>query len=171
MAETDDVALRELYDAHAAALLGYAIRLTNGDRGRAEDIVQETLLRAWRNRDSLDESRGPLRPWLFTVARRIAIDAYRARSARPAEVDDSILAVVPGSDEIDSALDRLVIADALSALSAEHRAVLVETYYRGRSVAEAAAVLGVPAGTVKSRAFYALRAMKLALAERGVVAV
>ncbi|HWB67032.1 MAG TPA: sigma-70 family RNA polymerase sigma factor [Mycobacteriales bacterium] len=169
MAETDDVALRELYDAHAAALLGYAIRLTNGDRGRAEDIVQETLLRAWRNRDALDESRGPLRPWLFTVARRIAIDAYRARSARPAEVDDSILAVVPGSDEIDSALDRLIIADALSALSAEHRAVLVETYYRGRSVAEAAAALGVPAGTVKSRAFYALRAMKLALAERGVV--
>lgn len=168
MAGTDDVALRELYDAHAAALLGYAIRLTNGDRGRAEDIVQETLLRAWRNREALDESRGPLRPWLFTVARRIAIDGYRARSARPAEVDDSILAVVPGSDEIDSALDRLIIADALSALSAEHRAVLVETYYRGRSVADAGRVLGVPTGTVKSRTFYALRALKLALAERGV---
>jgi RNA polymerase sigma-70 factor, ECF subfamily len=164
----DEVALRELYDAHAGALLAYAIRLTNGDRGRAEDVVQETLLRAWRHRDVLDEERGPIRPWLFTVAHHVAIDAYRARAARPPEVGDAVLAVVPAADDIDASLDRLLIGDALAALSAEHRAVIVETYYRGRSVAEAASVLGVPPGTVKSRTFYALRALKLALAERGV---
>jgi RNA polymerase sigma-70 factor (ECF subfamily) len=164
----DETALRELYDAHAGALLAYAIRLTGGDRGRAEDVVQETLLRAWRHRDALDESRGPLRPWLFTVAHHVAIDAYRARAARPAEVGDAVLEAMPSADDIDARLDRLLISDALMALSAEHRNVLVETYYRGRSVAEAAEVLGVPPGTVKSRTFYALRALKLALAERGV---
>ncbi len=164
----DETALRELYDAHAGALLAYAIRLTGGDRGRAEDVVQETLLRAWRHRDSLDESRGPLRPWLFTVAHHVAIDAFRARAARPAEVGDAVLESMPSADDIDARLDRLLISDAMTALSAEHRSVLIETYYRGRSVSEAAGVLGVPPGTVKSRTFYALRALKLALAERGV---
>jgi RNA polymerase sigma-70 factor (ECF subfamily) len=164
----DETALRALYDAHAGALLGYALRLTGGDRGRAEDVVQETLLRAWRHRDGLDESRGSAPPGRFTVAHRVAIDAHRARSARPTEVGDAALVSLASADEIDARLDRLLLSDAMAALSPEHRAVLVETYYRGRSVAEAATVLGVPAGTVKSRTFYALRALKLALAERGV---
>ena len=75
--------LRALYDEHAPVLLAYALRLTDGDRARAEDIVQETLVRAWRHLDRLDESVGPVRPWLFTVAQRLAIDAHRARRARP----------------------------------------------------------------------------------------
>jgi RNA polymerase sigma-70 factor (ECF subfamily) len=166
--EADEAALREMYDAHAGALLAYSMRLTNGDRARAEDVVQETMLRAWRHREALDEARGPVRPWLFTVAHHIAIDAYRARAARPTEVGDAVLASIPAADEIDARLDRLLITDAMASLSAEHRAVLVETYYRGRSVAGAAEELGVPPGTVKSRTFYALRALKLALAERGV---
>ncbi len=160
--------LRALYDAHASVLLRYALRLTGGDRARAEDVVQETLVRAWRNLDRLDDAVAPVRPWLFTVAQRVAIDAHRARSARPREVGDAVLAAVPGLDEVDAMLDRVVVTEALDSLSREHRAVLVETYYRGRSVAEAARVLGVPAGTVKSRCYYALRALKLALAERGV---
>jgi len=163
-------ALRTLYDEHAAALYGYALRLTGGDRGRAEDVVQESLIRAWRHLDRLDEARGSVRPWLFTVARNLVVDAHRARAARPAEVGQAPLAVVPDpADDMDAALDRIVIIDALSALSAEHRAVLVETYYRGRSVADAATTLGVPEGTVKSRSYYALRALRLALTERGVI--
>jgi RNA polymerase sigma-70 factor (ECF subfamily) len=160
--------LRALYDEHASALLAYALRLTNGDRGRAEDIVQETLVRAWRNLGSLDAERGSIRPWLFTVAKRLAIDAYRARTARPDEVGDTMLGLVPAAGEVENSLDRIVITDALAALSPEHRAVIVETYYRGASVAEAATTLGIPAGTVKSRSYYALRALKLALVERGV---
>lgn len=170
--EDPEANLRALYDQHAPVLLGYALRLTSGDRARAEDIVQETLVRAWKNLDRLDESAGPVRPWLFTVAQRLAIDAHRLRQARPPEVGGTALATalaaVPGLDEIEPALDRIVIVDALDSLSREHRAVIVETYYRGRSVAEAARVLGVPEGTVKSRCYYALRALKLALAERGV---
>jgi RNA polymerase sigma-70 factor, ECF subfamily len=162
--------LRALYDQHAPVLLAYALRLTNGDRARAEDIVQETLVRAWRHLDRLDESAGPVRvrPWLFTVAQRLAIDAHRARMARPQEVGPAALVSLPGLDELENALNRIVIVDALDSLSRDHRAVIVETYYRGRSVAEAARVLGVPEGTVKSRCYYALRALKLALAERGV---
>jgi RNA polymerase sigma-70 factor, ECF subfamily len=160
--------LRVLYDAHASVLLAYALRLTGGDRARAEDVVQETLVRAWRNLHRLDDAVSPVRPWLFTVAQRVAIDAHRARRARPPEVGDAMLAVVPGLDQMDALLDRVVVTEALHALSREHRAVIVETYYRGRSVAEAAEVLGVPPGTVKSRCYYALRALKLALAERGV---
>ena len=165
---SSEESLRALYDGHAPALLAYALRLTDGDRVRAEDIVQETLLRAWRNLDQLDGGARPVRPWLFTVAQRLAIDAHRARRARPAEVGDSALELVPGLDQIEGALDRIVVTDALDALSEEHRAVIVETFYRGRTVAEAATVLGIPPGTVKSRCYYALRALKLALAERGV---
>jgi RNA polymerase sigma-70 factor (ECF subfamily) len=160
--------LRALYDQHAPVLLAYAMRLTDGDRAKAEDIVQETLVRAWRHLDRLDEQDRPVRPWLFTVAQRLAIDAHRARLARPPEVGDAALDSVPGLDEVEHTLDRIVVVDALDSLSREHRAVIVETYYRGRSVADAARVLGVPEGTVKSRCYYALRALKLALAERGV---
>lgn len=161
--------LRALFEEHAAVLLAYALRLADGDRARAEDIVQETLVRAWRNLDRIDTGGGrSVRPWLFTVAQHIAVDAHRARRARPPEVGDAALAVLPGMDQVDATLDRIVVTDALHALSPEHRAVLVETYYRGRSVAEAARALGIPPGTVKSRCYYALRALKLALAERGV---
>jgi RNA polymerase sigma-70 factor (ECF subfamily) len=160
--------LRALYDAHAPVLLAYAVRLTDGDRSRAEDIVQETLLRAWRNLDRLDSDERPVRPWLFTVAQHVAVDAHRARRSRPQEVGEAALAAVPDLDQIEGTLDRIVITDALESLSADHRAVIVETYYRGRTVAEAAEVLGIPPGTVKSRCYYALRALKLALAERGV---
>jgi RNA polymerase sigma-70 factor (ECF subfamily) len=166
--EGEESGLRALYDAHALALLGYAVRLCDGDRARAEDLVQETLVRAWRHLDVLDPSAAPVRPWLFTVAQHLAIDAYRARRARPPEVGEAALASVPGLDELEGTLDRIVVIDALGSLSPEHRAVIVETYYRGRSVAEAARGLGIPPGTVKSRCYYALRALKLALAERGV---
>jgi RNA polymerase sigma-70 factor (ECF subfamily) len=160
--------LRALFDQHAPALLAYALRLTDGDRTRAEDIVQETLLRAWRNLELLDDTVRPVRPWLFTVAQHLAIDAHRARRSRPREVGDAALDSVPGLDDLEPALDRILVTDALQALSTEHRAVIVETYYRGRTVAEAASALGIPPGTVKSRCYYALRALKLALAERGV---
>jgi RNA polymerase sigma-70 factor (ECF subfamily) len=168
MDQAQEATLRALYDEHASALLSYTMRLTGGDRGTAEDIVQETLIRAWRNLDNFDDTRGSARSWMFTVARRIAIDAHRARQARPHEVGDTMLSAVPAAGAMESSLDRIVVLDALGSLSPEHRAVIFETYYRGRTVEEAATVLAIPAGTVKSRSYYALRSLKLALAERGV---
>lgn len=163
---SDESLVRALYAEHAGPLLRYALRLTDGDRQRAEDIVQETLFRAWLHPDAIAER--PARPWLFAVARNLAVDAHRARKARPPEVGEGALDLVPVPDEADRVLESWAVADALATLRPEHRRVLLETYYLGRSVAEAAAVLGIPAGTVKSRAFYALRALKLALEERGL---
>jgi RNA polymerase sigma-70 factor, ECF subfamily len=165
---TDEELMRALYAEHARPLLGYALRLTGGDRQRAEDVVQETLLRAWRHPEALERTPDAVRPWLFTVARNIAVDAYRARRARPLEAGPDGLEVVAVDDDVDRALEAWQVTDALASLSADHRRVLIETYYRGRSVAEAAATLGIPPGTVKSRTYYALRALRLVLEERGV---
>jgi len=167
----DDQLVRELYAQHAAALLGFVRPLVGGDRGRAEDIVQETLIRAWRHPEALDPGRrggASVRGWLFTVARNLAIDGWRARSARPNEVQD--LAERAGGEDVrlDQILIGLEMQDALGSLSADHRAVVDQLYYRDRSVADAAIALGVPVGTVKSRAYYALRALRVACEERGV---
>ena len=162
----DEELVRGLYAEHAGPLLRYALHLASGDRQRAEDLVQETLLRAWQHPQAL--AGRPARPWLFAVARNLAVDAFRARRARPHEVGEAALDLVAVPDGADRALESWAVADALRALRPEHRGVLMETFYRGRSVAEAASVLGIPAGTVKSRTFYALRALKLALEERGL---
>jgi RNA polymerase sigma-70 factor (ECF subfamily) len=161
--DADEAFVRALFEEHGGALLAYATRLT-GERASAEDIVQETLLRAWRHAGRLAADSRPLRPWLLTVAHRLALDRHRARRR---ETSDAALAGLADVDELDRSLDAWQLGEALAQLSGDHRAVLVETYYRGRSVAEAAAVLGVPPGTVKSRTFYALRALKLVLEERG----
>ncbi|GAA4192729.1 sigma-70 family RNA polymerase sigma factor [Microbispora amethystogenes] len=161
----DEELVRALFDDHAGPLYGYVLRLT-GDPGRAEDVVQETLLRAWRNPGVLEGR--PVRAWLFTVARNIVVDQHRARRSRPQETGDEALAVLPADDELDRAVESWGVAEALASLRPEHREVLMETYYRGRSVKEASEVLGIPQGTVKSRTYYALRALKLALEERGL---
>ena len=163
---SDEALVRTLYSEHAGPLLRYALHLTSGDRQRAEDIVQETLLKAWLHPEAISDR--PARPWLFAVARNLAVDAYRARRARPHEVGEGALELLSVPDEADRALESWAVADALATLRPEHRGVLLQTYYHGRSVAEAAAVLGIPAGTVKSRTFYALRALKLELEERGL---
>ncbi|MEV5592799.1 MULTISPECIES: sigma-70 family RNA polymerase sigma factor [Streptomyces] len=166
----DEELMRALYEEHAGPLLAFVLRLVAGDRHRAEDVVQETLLRAWRNAGQLQRATGSVRPWLVTVARRIVIDSHRSRQARPQEVDAAPLESMPAADEIDRALRLMTITEALGDLSAAHREALIETYFKGRTVNEAAEVLRVPAGTVRSRVFYALRSLKLSLEERGVTA-
>jgi len=164
--DPDEAVVRAVYAEHGAALLRYALRLT-GDRGHAEDLVQEAVLRAWRHAHQLERSNRPLRPWLFTVVANLAADRRRALRSRPVEIGGSVPPELPAADELDRAVQQWQVADALASLSAQHRAVLLETYYRGRSIAEASATLGIPAGTVKSRSYYALRALRLALQERG----
>jgi RNA polymerase sigma-70 factor (ECF subfamily) len=167
----DEVALmRQLHEEHAQALWRYALRLVGNDRAHAEDVVQETLLRAWRHRTILESPPPVLRAWLHTVARNLVTDEWRRHRA----VRESSVAEVPEGPARDDHTDQLllswVVADALMRLTDDHRAVLRECYYRGRSVAEASQRLGVPEGTVKSRTHYALRALKLALEEMGVSA-
>ncbi|QFU88730.1 sigma-70 family RNA polymerase sigma factor [Amycolatopsis sp. YIM 10] len=164
----EDELMRALHSDHAAALWSYALSLTGGNTARAEDVVQETLLRAWKHPKVLDQSQGSARAWLFTVARRIAIDDWRSAAAR-SEVTTDAPPEQPVPDDTERALQGWLVAEALGQLSDRHREVLVLCFFQGYSVADAARRLGVAEGTVKSRTHYALRALKMALEEKGVV--
>ncbi|WP_406367512.1 sigma-70 family RNA polymerase sigma factor [Streptomyces sp. NBC_01546] len=158
---TDAHALARLHKEHGKALYAFLLGLTFGDRHRAEDLVQETLFRAWKHPEALESAHASMRPWLYTVGRRLAIDARRARQVRPAEVGPDALEFSPAADDrTEQAVAVLDVREALRLLSPEHRAVLVQIYFRGASVCEAAEALGVPPGTVKSRTYYALRALR-----------
>jgi RNA polymerase sigma-70 factor (ECF subfamily) len=165
--DADAELVRLLYAEHAGAVYAFCVRWT-GDAQRAEDVVQEVFLRAWRNLSTVDLQTRPVRPWLLAVARNLLTDLHRARGSRPQLVDDARLAQVPAPDELDRAVESWQVAAALQRLSPEHREVLVHSHWMGRSVGEIAALLGVPPGTVKSRTYYALRALRLALEETGV---
>jgi RNA polymerase sigma-70 factor (ECF subfamily) len=159
--------MQALHDEHAADLWRYCLHLTMGDAARAQDVCQDTLLRAWQHPDVLSRSSAQTRAWLFTVARNLVIDQWRSRRSHP----ETITAEVPETeqqDHVDQLLQSWVVAEAMTRLSADHRQVLHECYFDGRSVAEAARRLGIAEGTVKSRTHYALRALRLALEELGV---
>lgn len=166
----DDALVTELYRQYRVPLMAYVLRLTAGDRQQAEDVVQETMLRAWRQAGKLDLTAPSLMPWLVTVARRIVIDDKRRKSARPAETGDGMLENAPAADSTDELLRKVLVTEALQSLSAAHREVLNETILRDRTVNDAAEALGIPVGTVKSRVYYALKALRVVLAERGVAA-
>lgn len=160
----DEALVRSLYEEHGRSLLAYATRLT-GDRAAAEDVVQETLIRAWKHADAMVNEKGSVRGWLLTVARNIITDRIRAKAARPTEVAESPTAPPVEYDHADGVVNTMTVLGALDRISPEHREILVELYYRGRTVTEAAQALGLPPGTVKSRSYYALRAMRAVLAE------
>ena len=157
----DSELLRALHDEHAQSLLSYVVGLTS-DRAGAQDVVQETLLRAWRNPAVLDRSSGSGRGWLFTVAKHIVIDQWRSASRRPEVLTDQVPEQTV-EDTVQQTVDRQLMQAALQTLSIEHRQALFECYFRGASIAEAADTLGVPPGTVKSRTHYALRALRQAV--------
>jgi RNA polymerase sigma-70 factor (ECF subfamily) len=159
--------VRAVYAAHGAELYRFALR-SLGDRGLAEEAVQETFVRAWQAADRFDDGLGSLRTWLFAIIRNVVIDLSRARAARPSVTSGAENIVIDITDDaVDRVLNAWQIEEALRMLSDEHRVVLVEVHYRGRAYGDVAEELGVPVGTVKSRVFYALKAMRLALEELG----
>jgi RNA polymerase sigma-70 factor (ECF subfamily) len=143
-------------------MLAYATRLL-GDRAAAEDVVQEALVRAWRNPQVLTNGKGSTRGWLLTVVRNLVIDRMRARNARPPEVAESQDTPAVERDHADQVATAVTVRAAMESLSEDHRGVLEQLYFQGRSLGEAAAALGVPPGTVKSRSYYALRALRRAI--------
>ncbi|MFE5858880.1 sigma-70 family RNA polymerase sigma factor [Streptomyces sp. NPDC056500] len=163
-ATTDEGALADLQREHGPALLTFLQGLTYGDQMRAEDLLQETLVRAWQHPEAFDGPYESMRPWLFTVGRRLAIDARRSRLARPTEIGDGVLATTPDpADLTETTVAVLDVRAAVESLSPEHRAVLIRLYFQGLNVKETATALGIPAGTVKSRSYYALRALSRCL--------
>lgn len=169
MALLPDAALRSAYDAHGGELYRFARRAL-GDSGQAEDAVQETFVRAWRASDRYDPARASQRTWLFAILRNVVIDQVRARRSRPpvaSDGDEAERTPDVTEDAIDHVLTGWQVEAALGAVAEEQRRALVEVHWLGRPYADVAADLGVPEGTVKSRVYYGLRAMRTALEAGG----
>jgi RNA polymerase sigma-70 factor (ECF subfamily) len=159
-AGTRSESMNELWRIHNSVLRRFALKLTLGNHYRADEIIQETLVRAWRHPEVVDGHAETIRPWLFTVARNVATDLWRTQSRH-----DDIIETRPQDrptavDGIDRAMTAMDVRGALAQLTPEHRQVIVEIYYMGRSVAEVAQLLNIPEGTVKSRTYYGLRQLK-----------
>lgn len=157
--------IHSAYRAHGPELYRFALR-SLGDRALAEEAVQEVFLRAWRSADRFDPQIASLRTWLFVIARATVIDLDRARTPRVVPLA-AREAETASEEPFARALEAWQVEEALRRISGPHREVLVETYYKERPYAEVATELGIPEGTVKSRTYYALRALRLALEEMG----
>ncbi|MFF5722532.1 sigma-70 family RNA polymerase sigma factor [[Kitasatospora] papulosa] len=162
--------VRDIYDQYGPLLVRYAARLLDGDWHKGEDIFQETAARAWKHARFLGTRHESLRPWLFTVARNLVIDHHRARKVRPSE-HMAVEELDTSRDSTASAIDAHAVSQALAELNEQQRSVICLMYYLECSVAQAAEHLGIPAGTVKSRAFYAVRALRKALEKQGILGV
>jgi len=157
----DPAGFRAAYATHSGQLLGYCAREL-GDRGLAEEIVQETFVRAWRNCSAYRGSSGSLRTWLYAIARNAMIDAMRARAVRP-QLTRADPVEEAGPDDSARMLVRLDVERALASIAPEHRDAVVRVFLWDRSYEQTAAELGIPVGTVKSRVFYGLRALRAAM--------
>jgi RNA polymerase sigma-70 factor, ECF subfamily len=161
----DDTQVRSLYNAHARELYGFAFHALD-DADLAEEAVQETFLRAWRAWRRFDPDIASARTWLFAIIRNVIVDQMRSRNASRL-VDHDVEAAVGGHEPIERALLSWQVEEALSRLSHDHREVLLRTYFQASPYEEVARELKIPVGTVKSRVYYALRALRLALEEMG----
>jgi RNA polymerase sigma-70 factor (ECF subfamily) len=149
---------------HRAPLIGFVLPLVNGDLQTAEDVVQETMLRGWQHSTELEPEHAG--SWLHTVARNIAISVYhRRRRARPREVPLGENTLPQADDSVDQMSAMWLLGTALNSLNPAHRAVITESFYHRRTVAE---LLAIPEGTVRSRCFYALRALRATLERQGI---
>ena len=156
--------VREAYAAHSGELYGFAVR-SLGDSGLAEEAVQETFLRAWKAGERYDPEIGSLRTWLFAILRNVVIDMGRARASRPRVGPEQ--GIEPSVEPLEQALVAWQVEEAMRRIGEDHRQVLLETHFRARPYAEVAEELGVPEGTIKSRVYYGLKALRVALEEIG----
>jgi len=158
-----DAFVRELYQRYGSQLLAYAGKILV-DPQHAEDVVQETMLRAWRHADRLTPEHGSVHHWLSRVARNIALDRIRARRARPSEVEPDSVTETGCDDHADAVLTSVMLNRALADLSPKQREAVEQVYLAGYTPTETAVRLGVPLGTVKTRLHHGLRRLRVRLA-------
>ena len=159
-------AARALYRTYSGELYGFALSRL-GDRGLAEEVVQDVFMRVWRHAADYDPARGSVRTWLYGIARNAIVDLERHRARRPplAAREPELEGGASADEPIERALLRWQVQSAIDRLTPEHREVVRLAHLGGLSVKEIADLLGLPAGTVKSRTFYALQNLRLALDE------
>ncbi|MET9352923.1 sigma-70 family RNA polymerase sigma factor [Streptomyces sp. NPDC006617] len=167
-----DREVQAAYDLYGGELFGFAFKALD-DRQLAEDVVQETFVRAWRSPRGFGPAQGSMRTWLFAIARNALVDAIRRRKVREGTGHSSWDAVSESAsafDPVDQLLERIQLGEALERLSPQHREAVVEVYFGGRTCAELGEELGVPASTMRSRLYYGVRSLRLILEENGWLA-
>jgi RNA polymerase sigma-70 factor (ECF subfamily) len=163
-ADGDRGAFEVLYRRYARPVFGLALRRL-GDRGRAEDAVQETFASIWRAARSYKPERGPGAPWLYAVARNAITDRGRARTETPAEIPDEPSGEAGPADQAEAGWTSWRIHRALEELNDNERSVIELAYWSGLSQSEIAEFLGIPLGTVKTRTRAALARLATLLEE------
>lgn len=164
--------VKAAYDLYGGELFGFAFKAL-GDRQLAEDVVQETFIRAWRSPRGYDSSQGSMRTWLFAILRNNVVDAMRRRRVREGPGYSSWDAVAETSaalNPVDQLLEQIQLGEALRRLSPQHREAVVEVYFGGRTCADIAEEAGISASTMRSRLYYGMRALRLILEENGWLA-
>jgi RNA polymerase sigma-70 factor (ECF subfamily) len=161
-------ALRELYRSYSGELFGFAYNAL-GERGVAEELVQEVFTRAWRHAERYDAERASVRTWLYQIARHAIIDARRRAAVRPGL---PLHEPGPGSEPVGESVEQAMlgwqVAMALERLSPDHRQMIRLAHVQGLTMREIAEHTDLPVGTVKSRTWYALRQLRLVLEEMGI---
>jgi RNA polymerase sigma-70 factor, ECF subfamily len=161
-----DESMRALLRAYGGGLYGFALKRL-GDRGLAEEALQEVMVRVWRNAESFDDERGSFRSWVYQIATNVVIDLHRRRQARPPLAQ---LEFDPASElgSLEEEMERWQLHMAIANLRPEHREVIALVHFEGLKLREAAERLRIPVGTVKSRCYYALESLRIALEEQGL---
>ncbi|MFJ3823640.1 sigma-70 family RNA polymerase sigma factor [Streptomyces nodosus] len=161
--------VRAAYDLYGGELFGFAFKAL-GDRQLAEDVVQETFVRAWRSPQGYDPGQASMRTWLFAIARNAVVDTMRRRRVRegPGYSSWDAVSEAPSAlNPVDQLLEQIQLGEALQRLSPQHREAVVEVYFGGRTCAELAEESGISASTMRSRLYYGVRALRLILEENG----
>jgi RNA polymerase sigma-70 factor (ECF subfamily) len=159
----------KLYQRYGKRLYRFGVQHL-GNEGLAEEMVQETFVRLWRTAGKFDADKASVGTYLYVIARSVAADIRKRPSSRSLmPVDDVDVPPIP--DNVDQVLDSMVIREALDALGRAHADVIRLAHEEGLTQPQIADRLGLPLGTVKTRTFHGMRALRTALIERGFHAV
>ncbi len=155
----DRAVIGYLYDAYGAALFGVVLRIVQ-QRELAEQILQDTFVKVWRNGASYDDSKGRLFTWLLNIARNTAIDATRTAHFQKSRKTDSLDGLVysPGGESIQP--DHIGVREVVSRLDEKYKSLIDLIYFKGYTQEEAAEETGIPLGTIKTRLRYAINELR-----------
>lgn len=167
-------ALEVIYDRYSSAIMGLAIRILR-NRQSAEEVVQETFWRVWERASTFDKHRGNFSSWLFSIARRYAIDLTRRAKVRPdaasSEAEAEMMLRAPSDENVMDAvivtMEQERVKEAIAMLPPDQLQVIQMAYYEGLTRKEIASATQTPVGTIHTRARLALRKLSAVLQGEG----